>query len=191
MKRRSPPRRPRRRLEPAEQKLDCLDLLSGDEGLEVLRELLSSHPDLLPEGRRAANALLATVSFTDIAKSVFDALLALDLEDLDAGPRPGRYVEPSEAAWNAIEQAATPYLHDLERRVKLRHENEAIEICKGLVLGLYRAEQHGFELREYAEDCPSELAAHAVDLWQRRRRNCTLPRSFIEKFTPDWDWLLR
>ena len=75
--------------------------------------------------------------------------------------------------------------------MKLRHENEAAEICKGMVPGLHRAEQHGFELREYAEDCPSELAAHAVDLWQRRRRNGTLPRSFIEKFTPDWDWLLR
>jgi hypothetical protein len=168
-----------------------LDLLSGDEALAVLRELLSSHPDLLPEGRRAANALLATVSFRDIAKRVFDALLALDLEDLDAGPRAGGYVEPSEAAWKAIEQAVTPYFDDLERRVKLRHENEAIEICQGMVLGLYRAEQHGFELREYAEDCPSELAAHAVDLWQRRRRHCTLPPSFIEKFTPDWDWLLR
>ena len=192
MKRRSPPSRPRPKAGTSRLTFDCLDLLSGDEALAVLRELLSSHPDLLPEGRRAANALLATVSFRDIAtKSVFDALLALDLEDLDAGPRAGGYVEPSEAAWKAIEQAVTPYFHDLERRVKLRHENEAIEICKGMVLGLYRAEQHGFELREYAEDCPSELAAQAVDLWQRRRRHCTLPRSFIEKFTPDWDWLLR
>jgi hypothetical protein len=60
---------------------------------------MSSHPDLLPEGRRAASALLAKVSFTDIAKSVFDALLALDLEDLDAGPRAGGYVEPS-ARWS-------------------------------------------------------------------------------------------
>ena len=50
---------------------DCLDLLTGDEALAILRELLSSHPDLLPEGRRAANALLATVSFTDIAKGCF------------------------------------------------------------------------------------------------------------------------
>jgi hypothetical protein len=191
VKRRSPPSRPRPKAGTSRQKFDCLDLLSGDEALAVLRELLSSHPDLLPEGRRAANALLATVSFRDIAKRVFDALLALDLEDLDAGPRAGGYVEPSEAAWKAIEQAVTPYFDDLERRVKLRHENEAIEICQGMVLGLYRAEQHGFELREYAEDCPSELAAHAVDLWQRRRRHCTLPPSFIEKFTPDWDWLLR
>ena len=30
-----------------------------------------------------------------------------------------------------------------------------------------------------------------LDLWQRRRRIVTLPRSFIEKFTPGWAWLLR
>lgn len=190
MKRRSPPSRPRPKAGTSRQKVDCLDLLTGDEALAVLRELLSSHPDLLPEGRRAANALLARVSFTDIANGVFDALLELDLEDLNAGPRAGGYVEPSEAAWNAIEQSVTPYFHDLERRVKLRHENEATELCQGIVLGLYRAEQRGFELLEYAEDCPSELAGHAVDIWQRRRRNYVLPRSFIEKFTPDWDWLV-
>ena len=95
------------------------------------------------------------------------------------------------AAWKAIEQTVTPYFRELERRVKLRHEDEAIELCKGIVLGLYRAEQRGFELLEYAEDCPSELAGQAVDVWQRRRRDCTLPLSFIEKFTPDWDWLVR
>ena len=125
--------------------------------------------------RRAANALLATVSFTDVAADVFDALLALDLDDLDAGPRAGGYVEPSEAAWNVIEKAVTPYFHDLERRVKLRHEDEALEVCKGIVLGLYRAEHRGFELLEYAEDSPSELAGHAVEIWRRRRRDCDIP----------------
>ena len=80
--------------------------------MAVLRELLSLHPDLLPDTRRAANALLARVSFTDIAKSVFDALLALDLDDLDAGQRAGGYVEPSEAAWEAIKKVVAPFFHD-------------------------------------------------------------------------------
>ena len=159
--------------------------------MAVLRELLSSHSNLLPDVRRAANALLASVSFADVAKSVFDALLALDLDDLDAGPRAGGYVEPSEAAWEAIEKVVAPSFHDLERRVKLRHEDEATALCKGIVLGLYRAERRGFELLEYAEDCPSELAGHAVDIWQRRRRHCALPRAFVEQFTPEWDWLVR
>jgi hypothetical protein len=191
VKERRPSGRPRSKVGASRETLDCLDVLTGDEALAVLRELVSSHPDLVPDARRAANALLATVSFTDIGKSVLDALLALDLDDLDAGPRAGGYVEPSEAAWKAIEQAVMPYFDDLERRVKLRHENEAAELCKGIVLGLYRAEHRGFELLEYAEDGPSELAGHAVDMWQRRRRNCKLSLAFVEKFTPEWDWLVR
>ena len=172
-------------------KLDCLDVLTGDEGSAVLRHLLSSYPELIPEARQAANELLATVSVTDIARSVFEALIALGLDDLDAGPRAAGYVEPSEAAWAVIENVTAPYFRDLERRVKLRHEDEATALCKGIVLGLYRAEQRGFELLEYAEDGPSELAGQAVAIWQRRRRNVSLPRRFIETFTPEWDWLAR
>jgi hypothetical protein len=172
-------------------KCDCLDVLTGDEAQIVLKDLLSLHPDLISDARRSANALLATVSFADVAANVFGALQALDLDDLDAGSRPGGYVEPSEAAWNVIEQVVTPYLHDLERRVKLRHEDEALEVCKGVVLGLYRAEHRGFELLEYAEDSPSELAGQTVDIWRRRRRDWTFPRNFVEKYTPNWAWVVR
>jgi hypothetical protein len=79
----------------------------------------------------------------------------------------------------------------LERRVKLRHEDEALEVSMGIVLGLYRAEHSGFELLEYAEDSPSELAGHAVEIWPRRRRDWAVPRSWVEKYTPKWAWLVR
>ena len=172
-------------------KYDCLGVLTGDEAQKVLNELLSSRPELVSDARRAASALLATVSFADIAADVFGALQALDLDDLDAGPRPAGYVESSEAAWNAIERVVTPYFRDLERRVNLRHEDEALDVCKGIVLGLYRAEHRSFELLEYAEDSPSELAGRAVDICRRRRREWTFPRNFVEKYTPNWAWLVR
>lgn len=173
------------------KRLDCLDVLIGDEASAVLRHLLSSYPELIPDARQAANALLATVSITDVAGSVFEALIALDLDDLDAGTRTAGYVEPSEAAWAVIEKVTAPYFRDLERRVKLEHEDEATALCQGIVLGLYRAEQRGFELLEYAEDGPSELAGQAVAIWRRRRRDVSLPAAFVEKFTPEWDWLAR
>ena len=55
---------------------DCLDVLTGDEAQIVLKDLLSSRPDLISDARRAANALLATVSLADVAADVFGALLA-------------------------------------------------------------------------------------------------------------------
>ena len=168
---------------------DCLDVLTGEEAAAVLRALLKAHPDLLPEARVVADRLLATISFSQVADRVCAGLRALDLDDLDAGPHLSGYVEPSEAAWYAIERVVAPYIHDLERRVKLRHEDEALQVCSGIVAGLYRAAQSGFELYEYAEDAPSELAGHAVDIWRRRRRTCAFPRDFVETFTPDWDWL--
>jgi hypothetical protein len=93
-------------------RLDCLDILTGDEASAVLRHLLSSYPELIPDARQAANALLATVSMTDVAGSVFEALIALDLDDLDAGPRTAGYVEPSEAAWAVTENVTAPYFRD-------------------------------------------------------------------------------
>lgn len=172
-------------------KYGCLDVLTGDEARTVLHELLSLRSDLIPDARRAANALLARVSFADVAADVCGALQALDLDDLDAGPRADGYVEPSEAAWEVVEKVVTPFLHDLERRVKLGHEDEAVEVCKGIVLGLYRAERGGFDLLEYAEDSPSELAGQAVEIWRRRRRHFGFSRNFVEKFTPRWEWLIR
>jgi hypothetical protein len=181
----------RSKLRTTRAQYDCLDVLTGDEARTVLHEVLSSRPDLIPDAKRAANALLARVSFTDVAADVFRALQALDLDDLDAGPRPSGYVEPSEVAWEAIEKVVTPYFHDLERRIKLGHDDEAAAVCKGIVLGLYRAEHSGFELLEYAEDSPSELAGRAAAIWRRRRRDCDFPLNFVEKFTPKWEWLVR
>jgi hypothetical protein len=74
----------------------------------------------------------------------------------------------------------------ISRRRYLRHEKEALELCEVIVLGLSRAWKRGFDLLEYAEDAPSNLADHAVTTWRRGRR---LPREFVEEFTPKWDWL--
>jgi hypothetical protein len=50
-----------------------------------------AHPDLLPDARLAADRLLATASVSDVAERVFAGLQALDLDDLDAGPRANGY----------------------------------------------------------------------------------------------------
>jgi ribonuclease HepT-like protein len=97
-----------------------------------------------------------------------------------------------EIPWADIVGMRHKVVHDdLERRVKLRHEDEALDVCKGIVLGLYRAEHRSFELLEYAEDSPSELAGRAVEICRRRRREWTFPHTFVEKYTPNWAWLVR
>jgi hypothetical protein len=100
----------------------------------VLRHLLSSYPELIPDARQAATRCLRQCRLR-ISPAVFEALIALDLDDLDAGPRAAGYVEPSEAAWAVIENVTAPYFRDLERRVKLRHEDEATALSKELSSG--------------------------------------------------------
>jgi hypothetical protein len=66
-----------------------LDVLSGDEAQIVLKDLLSSRPDLVSDARRAANALLATVSFADVAADVL-ALYTRSTWTTWSGALPGR-----------------------------------------------------------------------------------------------------
>jgi len=61
----------------------------------------------------------------------------------------------------------------------------------GFYLFRDREYPHNSRFGGHPEDSPSELAGHAVEIWRRRRRNCTFPRNFVEKFTPDWEWLVR
>ena len=155
----------------------------------MLHALLSSHSELIPDARRAANALLASVSFAAVAKSIVDALMKLGLDDLDAGPHAGGYVEPSEAAWETIGQAVAPYLRDLERRVKLQHEDEATELARESFSGSIAPSNAGSSFSSMPTSA-LPTAGHAVDKWRGRRQQ-TLPRAFVQKFTPDWDWLLQ
>ena len=52
-------------------------------------------------------------------------------------------------------------------------EDEALEVCQGVVLGRCRADRLHFEVLEYLEDRRSELDSRAVELWHSGRR----PRS--------------
>ena len=178
-----------------------LDRLKPGEAVEVLRRLLASHPDLGDEAERTARAVLGAVTFEDIANDVEDALRAPDLDDLHgrAGRQEWGYVEPGEAAWEILGEAVQPFLDDIERQIELGLEVEALEICKGVLLGLYRVE-HGQKegILEYADDFPMEVAGGAVQTWWTagrakgsagagaRRNRPAFPQQFVDRFVPEW-----
>lgn len=90
--------------------------------------------------RLTARLLLSEVSFEFVADDVEQALRSLDLDDLGsrAGRHRGGYTSPTEATWELLQEAVDPYLSDMKRQMELGLEMEALEICKGVVLGLYR-----------------------------------------------------
>lgn len=149
---------------------ELLDVLSGDEAFDVLRELLRSHPTLRAEADDIARDRLSAVDPLAVADAVRDRLHALDLEDLAArcGRRGGSYVEPAEAAWELVEEVVELQVQDIVRLVEAGVDEAARRRCEGLLLGLYSArEPMGHEVLSYCEDAPAELADWALRTWHK------------------------
>lgn len=176
-----------------------LERLKPEEAAGVLRHLLEVHPELASEAEGMARSLLHQVDYEDIAAEVEDEIRALDYEVLNA--RAGRhewgYVEPSEAAEEILEETVQPYREDMKRHLELGLEAEALEICKGLVLGCYRlSERAGGDVLGWAPDFPGEAAGYALEVWYtgtdapksqaaRRKKRPPLPPDFLN-LVPKW-----
>jgi len=176
-----------------------LERLKPGEAAAVLRRLLEAHPDLASEAEEMARSLLHQVDYQEVAAEIEDEIRALDYEDLNAraGSHEWGYVEPSEAAVDILEETLEPFVEDLERHLELGLEAEALEICKGLVLGCYRlSKREGGNVLGWAPDFPGEAAGHALGLWYtgtdapksrgtRRNKRLWLPPDFLS-LVPKW-----
>ncbi len=176
-----------------------LDRLKPGEAATVLRRLLEAHPDLSSEAEEVAQSLLQQLEYEDVAAEIEDEIRALDYEDLNAraGSHEWGYVEPSEAAWEILEETVEHFLDDMKRHIELGLEAEALEICKGMVLGLYRLSEHeGGDVLGWAPDFPAEAAGNALEVWYagaddpksrdiRRKTRPPLPQDFLS-MVPKW-----
>jgi hypothetical protein len=176
-----------------------LERLKPDEAAAVLRHLLEVHPDLASEAEEMARSLLHQVEYEDVAAEIEDEIRALDYEVLNAraGSHQWGYVEPSEAAEEILEETVEPFLEDMKRHLELGLEAQALEICKGLVLGCYRlSEREGGDVLGWAPDFPGEAAGNALEVWytgtddaksrdRRRKKRPPLPPDFLS-LVPKW-----
>lgn len=131
----------------------------------VLRSLLKKHPDLLSEAETIAAALLSSPSAENIAESVLDAVTSLYIDDINeiAGEHYGVYVDPSEAAWELLQEAIQPFGADMKRHQDLGNVEEAEAIATGIVVGLYRAKEIDSDgPLGWAPDFPAEEAGQIV-----------------------------
>ena len=170
---------------------DVIERLTGDEAKLAIRRLLDESPDLLPKLEGHARAVLGGISFEAIAD---------DVEELyaRAGSHYGGYTSPGDAAYEMLSEAIEPFLADLRRRREIGNEADALAICQGVLLGLYRmrGKMKG-EVLDEAPDFPGDMADSVIDVWsgadRRDRRSGKradrreLPRAFVETYIPDWD----
>lgn len=167
----------------------------------MLLDLVRTHPEVAPLAANITWVLLKDVSYEHVADDVEHAILDLDLDDLDCGPTPLGYTEPVDAAWEVLDARIKPFLANLKRYVELGLEVEALEICKGILLGLYRlrdADNH--DILAHVPDFPVEAAGDAVVTWRRtqrtmdgrrrRRRRPAFPAAFVRSKIPQWKSLV-
>lgn len=175
----------------APRKAALLDTLNADEAATVLRRLLDAHPELRKEAEEISRSLVSEISFQGRAEDVGFAIGALSTEEHygRSGKQSWGYVEPADAAWEMIEEAVEPFLDDIKRYAKLGMDAEALEACKGVVLGLYQAREGNPEFVQRNEDALTELAGSVVEDWCAGAKGRRFPKDFVDEFVPEWEFL--
>jgi hypothetical protein len=136
---------------------------SDAEKASVLAALVNDEPGLGERAEGIARRVLATVDVTAISDLITETILELDTEDLAtrAGPRRGGYVEPTDAAWQLLEEAIEPWIDDLRRRGRLGFHQAATDLATAIRQALETAEEGADRiddclLRQWAPDFLSE-----------------------------------
>ncbi len=182
-----------------------LEKLDGAEAASVLQSLLDRHPELRTEAETIARGVLGEVSLFSVADDVESAVIQFDYDDLNsrAGRHSWGYVEPTEAAWELLDEAVEPFVGEMKRYLEMGLEEQAREVCQGILLGLYRVRDGGSnDILNWVPDFPGEAAGNALDVWSKtagteeegapaRRRSRRLSRDFVREHLPDWDWVLK
>jgi hypothetical protein len=156
--------------------------LRPEEAKTVLLRLVEADPRLRVKAEDLVRELLAEVDAEGVAFDIESGLDLIDLEDLNAraGEHDGDYTGPDEAAHDLIQDVVGPHLDDLQRRIRAGRMKEAVDVCKGILLGLYRAKKN--DATSWAPDAPLEFASEAVELLGPSH----LMRGFVPKRVPRW-----
>ena len=139
---------------------------SNSEKASVLTQLLDEDPTLRTRAEDIARQTLASVDIAAIRDLVVEAILELDTEALAnrAGPRRHGYLEPTDAAWQLLEEVIQPWIEDIGRRARLGLREAAADLATALTQALEAAERRADRvddclLDQWAPDFPSEAAS--------------------------------
>lgn len=139
---------------------------TATEKASVLTVLLDDDPTLAEHAEDVARRMLSSVDIDTVSDLIVEAILGLDTEDLAtrAGPRRDGYIEPTDAAWQLLEETIEPWIEDLRRRARLGLHQAAADLATALTQALETAAERsdGIDdclLRQWAPDFPVEAAS--------------------------------
>lgn len=171
------------------KKRSALAELDSAEKGAVLDELLRSQPALRTAAERIAREQLANAEHEAVAEEVESGLRSLSSDELNgrAGRQRWGYVEPTEAAWELLEETAGSYEREVERLLALGMIGSAVETALGLIAGLYRCDgcEDSDLLLSWAPDFPLEQAGVVVDKLAKAR--VEVPPERLGDLAPEWE----
>ena len=156
-------------------KTRILDVITPEQAMMVLKELVKTSPEIRRKARRLALKLIGDVDVEGGAEEVFWDLDSIAVEEV--GDRSGRkrdgYVDPGEAAWQVFKEALTPELDSLRRFQRLGWTPQAKLQCMGILKGIYRFEiyRHVRMRRHDGRDGDAGRNHHPVSVRQDGRRS--------------------
>lgn len=184
---------------PRKKAKDTLDHLGPAECAQVLRELLKRHRDLRGEANEIAESLIDDVSVEAVAEDVAYLVGSIGIEELGsrAGKHSWGYVEPSQAAWDLLEESIEDVRADMKRRFEAGMKPAAEKTCAGIILGLHGVDGTTNDgALGWAPDFPAEAAAWSLslllDLYSQGQRRAAGKRivKVIEEHAGDWGEML-
>ena len=136
---------------------------SDSERASILAALVANAPGLRQRAEAIAEHILTTVDVATISDLIAENILDLGTEDLAnrAGARRHGYVEPTDAAWQLLEEAIEPWLEDLRRRGRLGLNQAATDLASAMTQALETLDERADRiddclLRQWAPDFPFE-----------------------------------
>ncbi len=160
----------------------------------VLRSLLERHPDLIDEVNEIAKSYISDADAESVAADVEYLVSSTDVDELydRSGDHSWGYIDIGDAAGEMLDEELKSVFDDLDHNIDLGFKQTALEICAGIVLGLYTARKNDSEgVLGWAPDYLAEAACRAVSRLVERPEGTgwRLPEGFIEQ-VPDWREML-
>jgi len=146
-----------------------IEALSRDVAIEILVKLCKDD-DLAKRIAVMAKAALSAVDAETVADEVFRNLNSIQVEDLwdNSGKTRWGYQEPTEVAFEMIEDEINWFVRKMELYQSLDMKKEEKEYCKGIIIGLLRYGEDGNnEFRDWAPDDPFTIAENIIYDWKK------------------------
>ena len=148
--------------------LKFINALSRREAIQIILALCKDL-DMLERISTMAKSSLSDVVAAEIADEVFECLNSIQVEGLwnNSGQTSWGYQDPTEVAFEMIEDEVQHYIRKMEQYRNLGIKAEEKECCKGIISGLLRYGEAGNnEFRDWCPDDPYTVVENIIYDWK-------------------------